>query len=159
MKKLMLLLSLAAIGFSCAKKDNNTPPAVGYQLQANGNCVDQTNGNIVQPQFCQNAGSNGYSCVLASNRQPVSSQLCATNSQYQQNPQYICVLTAGGQQPVSNQLCFNGGGVGGMAQTCVGYYYYQNQPQPIQCGNDYTGRNNCSGYPMTNQQGQQVQCL
>ena len=165
MKKLMLLLSLAAIGFSCAKKDNNTPQAVGYQLSANGSCVDQTNGQIVQPQLCQNAGSNGYSCVLATNRQPVSSQLCATNSQYQQ---YICISTTSGQQ-VTNQLCLNGGGIGGAGypQQCNGYYLYcaggTQNCQQVQCGMDNTGRNVCSNnqyiYMQQGQQIIQVQCL
>lgn len=153
MKKLALLFSLAALtllGFSCAKKDNNT--ATSYQLNVSGQCVDQ-NGNIVAYSYCGNSGygTGLYSCVQTTTGTQVPAQYCLSG----QTNLYTCVQTST-RQPVQSYLCQQstiGGGV--IQQQCYGAYRYTDG-QIYQCGITV----NCSGALMTSiNTGQQVQCL
>ncbi len=179
MKKLMLIFSLVAIGFGCAKKDNNNTPAVSYQYDNIGRCVDQ-NSNIVAVQLCQNAAGNGYvyqngQCVSTTTYQPAPQQYCqnmgGNNGYTYQNGQCVSTTT---YQPAPQQYCQNmGGNTGYMYQNgqCVSTTTYQPAP-PQYCQNgggmgtgmgqqcygyySYQGRSyqcgittNCSGYLMT----------
>ncbi len=120
MKKLMLLISLAAIGFSCAKKDNNTTPV--YYMNAMGQCVDQNNGGVyVSQQLCSNS-TNGYQfingqCIQTTTGQSAPAQYCQNNGGFggSNGYQFIngqCIQTTTGQAAPA-QYCQNNGGVGG----------------------------------------------
>lgn len=156
MKKLILLFSLAVLGFSCAKKDNNNNTTPVYVFQQNGTCLDQTNNVIVAQNLCSNAGYtynvNGQ-CIQTSTGQIVTPTLCQTNTLNNGTYTYAnggCYVTATGQQvPVT--YCQQSGG-----QQCYGPYIYPGDGRVYQCGTQY----NCSGQTMTNAQtGQQVRCL
>ncbi len=136
MKKLILLLSMSVIAFSCAKKDdnNNRAPIVGsqqYVFQANNQCYDQINNIPVNPTLCQNAASSIYSCIVTATGQPAPLSSC------------------------QNQA---GGFGGGVAQQCYGAYTYNQGGTltTVQCGIQV----NCSGQVLISQQtNQQVRCL
>ena len=155
MKNLILLFSIAIIGFGCAKKENNNPtPAVGQYAYINGQCVDQTNNVQVNPTLCT---SNGYTyqngvCIQTSTGQQVPPTYCqntSSNGYTYQNG--ICIQTSTGQQ-VPPTYCQNQTG----GQQCYGpYIYVQNGfSQQVQCAGA-----NCRGYTLISQAtNQQVYC-
>lgn len=157
MKKLLLGLSLVILGFGCAKESNSATvnTATGYQLTAQGYCIQTSNGQQVAQSYCSNVNS-GFQmnaqgqCIQISTGQIVNQQYCSTsgNTQYQYNNYGYCIQISTGQY-VPQQYCQQSQG----GQQCYGTYIYsQNGQQMYVNCQGY----NCSGYALiqvsTNQQ-------
>lgn len=60
MKKLLLSLSVLVLGFGCAKESNsssNNNNTGVYQMNQYGQCIQTSNGQIVQSTLCTNANN------------------------------------------------------------------------------------------------------
>ena len=153
MKNLILLFSVALIGFSCAKKENgNNVNPVNQFAFVNNQCVNQTNGQPADPSLCNNI-NNGYTfqngiCIQTANGLQVQPSLCQNAGA----SAYSCIVTATGQ-PVPSSYCQSNTGYG---QQCYGAYIYNQNgvSQQVQCAGA-----NCRGYTLVSQtNGQQVTC-
>jgi hypothetical protein len=135
-----MVLMLALVAFGCSKKSNNTDPyayAYGasglYTMNAQGQCVSRTNGQIVAQQLCYQSGAYGNTYGQYGN----------TYGQYPYN--------TGGYGGAYGGV-YGGvyGNIGG--SLCVGSYYYLGRI--VTC---YGG--NCSGYMLTDMYGRTGMCM
>lgn len=131
--KYLLLVPIALLMANCSNKssssNNNNSSAYYY---SNGACYVRATGMQTDPSYC-----NGQT----------------TSQYYLQNG--VCIDSrTGGQVPYN----YCQGTIGGASQRCEGYYYYPMNNTQGYCQTYSNGFNNCSGYTLVNQYGQQVYC-
>lgn len=131
--KYLLLVPIALLMANCSNKSSSSNNNTSAYYYSNGMCYVRATNQITDPSYC-----NGLT----------------TSQYYLQNG--VCIDSRTGAQVPYNYCQGNTGGIGGR---CEGWYYYPANQQWGQCYTNYqTNTNNCSGYTMINQQGQQVYC-